>query len=147
MKGCFKNNNLKEIKNINSINKKEIENLNLEIKFHIIIDDGDHNPCAQVKTFENFYNYLDNDGIYIIEDVTDFRYNCLKVYLNFLKINYDYEKIKDIGSIIIKKQEINFDNKDKAYLKINDLEELKKHTVWWNAENKKINRLNYSDNQ
>ena len=41
-----------------------------DLQFHFIIDDGDHHPNAQIKTFENlFYNYLTPGGMYIIEDV------------------------------------------------------------------------------
>lgn len=38
-------------------------------KFDIIIDDGSHNPDDQFKTLENFYPYLNDGGIYIIEDI------------------------------------------------------------------------------
>src|SRR3989338_7021589 len=38
--------------------------------FGIILDDGDHHPSSQLKTFENlFFDHLEEGGIYIIEDV------------------------------------------------------------------------------
>ena len=46
-----------------------------EEKFHIIIDDGDHKPTSQLKTFNNFINKLHPDGLYIIEDIWDWDNN------------------------------------------------------------------------
>ena len=132
--GCFTNNNVKDIKKINSIKK-----VDLKIRFDIILDDGDHNPCAQVKTFENYYPYLNDNGIYIIEDVTDFRIKCLKIYLDYLGIDFKYEIYNGIiGSVIIKKQNINFNKKEEAYDKMNGLSILKPHSDWW-AKQYKIN--------
>jgi len=37
--------------------------------FDIIIDDGHHAGTAQVKTFNNFINKLNSNGVYIIEDI------------------------------------------------------------------------------
>jgi len=39
------------------------------IKFDIIIDDGSHAAESQLSTLDNFYPYLKDGGIYIIEDV------------------------------------------------------------------------------
>ena len=41
----------------------------LNIKFDIIIDDGWHLDTAQESTLTNFFPYLKNDGLYIIEDI------------------------------------------------------------------------------
>lgn len=41
----------------------------LNIKFDIIVDDGWHLDQAQIKTLENFFPYLKDDGIYVIEDI------------------------------------------------------------------------------
>ena len=41
------------------------------IKFDIIIDDGNHTSYAQNRTFTNFSNMLNDNGIYIIEDIRD----------------------------------------------------------------------------
>lgn len=38
-------------------------------KFDIIIDDGSHNDNDQLSTLTNFYPYLKDNGIYIIEDI------------------------------------------------------------------------------
>ena len=40
-----------------------------DIRFDIIIDDGKHTPRANMKTFENFSQFLSDDGQYFIEDV------------------------------------------------------------------------------
>jgi len=41
----------------------------LNIQFDIIIDDGCHHDEAQKQTLSNFFPYLKEDGIYIIEDI------------------------------------------------------------------------------
>jgi hypothetical protein len=41
----------------------------LDVQFDIIIDDGCHNDAAQKKTLANFFPYLKDGGIYIIEDI------------------------------------------------------------------------------
>ena len=65
---------------VDSVNEKDINPNNgreklFEIlgkeKFHIIIDDGDHKPTSQLKTFNNFIGKLHSDGLYIIEDIWD----------------------------------------------------------------------------
>lgn len=52
--------------------KKEVKEKVLEkwpgIKFDVIIDDGLHTPEANQKTFENFIEFLKDDGVYYIED-------------------------------------------------------------------------------
>ena len=40
-----------------------------ETKFDIIIDNGPHNDMDQISTMRNFYPYLSDDGIYIIEGI------------------------------------------------------------------------------
>jgi len=74
-------------------------------KFDIIIDDGSHNCKDIIKSFNYFFNYLNNEGIYIVEDLqTSYfpRYNGSRINLkknntsmNFLKnltdsINYEH---------------------------------------------------------
>ena len=74
-------------------------------KFDIIIDDGSHNCKDIIKSFNYFFNYLNNDGIYIVEDLqTSYfpRYSGSRINLkknhttmNFLKnltdsINYEH---------------------------------------------------------
>ncbi|MCK4500563.1 class I SAM-dependent methyltransferase [Candidatus Babeliales bacterium] len=38
------------------------------MKFDIIIDDGDHKPQSQVATFNHYFPLLKEGGVYIIED-------------------------------------------------------------------------------
>lgn len=56
---------------LDSTNKSDVDNLmsNLNIQFDIIIDDGWHWDEAQKKTLLNFFPYLKENGIYIIEDI------------------------------------------------------------------------------
>lgn len=39
-----------------------------DIKFDVIIDDGLHTPEANLKTFNNFFPLLKEDGVYYVED-------------------------------------------------------------------------------
>lgn len=39
-----------------------------DIKFDVIIDDGLHTPEANLKTFNNFFPLLKDDGVYYVED-------------------------------------------------------------------------------
>ena len=54
-----------------STNKDSVNQLmqNLNIQFDVIIDDGWHWDEAQKKTLANFFPYLKDGGIYVIEDI------------------------------------------------------------------------------
>ena len=39
-----------------------------DVKFDVIVDDGLHTPEANKKTFENFIDFLKDDGVYYVED-------------------------------------------------------------------------------
>ena len=77
-----------------SLNKTEVDKALGDLKFDIIIDDGDHHPESQIKTYKNLKNRLNDGGLYIIEDIHGPKYN-----------NYIYErevnKIKSLGFEII----------------------------------------------
>ena len=54
----------------NSQNGVEVNrNLN-DLTFDIIIDDGDHDAISQIKTFYNLIGRVNQNGFYIIEDIT-----------------------------------------------------------------------------
>jgi len=54
-----------------SVDKSSVDKLmtDLNIQFDIIIDDGWHLDQAQKSTLTNFFPYLKEDGLYIIEDI------------------------------------------------------------------------------
>jgi len=55
-----------------STNSENVNNFMLSmenIKFDIILDDGSHHDMHQIQTLRNFYPYLKDGGIYIIEDI------------------------------------------------------------------------------
>ena len=55
---------------IGNINDNEIKKQILNLpKFDIIIDDGSHSSQDIIKTFILYYNHLNDDGIYIVEDL------------------------------------------------------------------------------
>ena len=57
-------------------------------KFDIILEDGLHEYNANICFFENAIKYLDNDGIYIIEDIY---YKDKKKFINyFKKLEYSF---------------------------------------------------------
>lgn len=60
------------------------------LKFDIIIDDGDHNPISQMKTYMNLKDRLNEGGIYIIEDIAGPKYGD-NVY------EKEVDKIKSLG--------------------------------------------------
>jgi hypothetical protein len=76
------------------------------LKFKIIIDDGDHRPEAQIATFLNLYKYLDNGGIYVIEDVES-RQAADKIIAHIDKKNriryIPFGKIPDDNLIIVER--------------------------------------------
>lgn len=51
------------------VDNKRIEKLFNGKKFDLIIDDGSHQQIHQLKSLKIFLDYLNDDGIYIIEDV------------------------------------------------------------------------------
>lgn len=48
---------------------KFMNSLGEDFKFDIVLDDGDHRDLSQFETLRNFYPYLKEGGIYIIEDI------------------------------------------------------------------------------
>lgn len=56
---------------VDSTNADAVKNVmqELNIKFDIIIDDGWHWDTAQKNTLTNFFPYLKENGIYVIEDI------------------------------------------------------------------------------
>jgi len=55
---------------IGDANKESIKNEIIKYsKFDIIIDDGSHSSVDTVKAFCNYFNYLKEDGLFIIEDM------------------------------------------------------------------------------
>lgn len=68
---------LKEFSEFDRIKVIELDSQNYEkvhemfnnVVFDIIIDDGNHSLNFQMKTFENFYSLLSENGVYICEDV------------------------------------------------------------------------------
>lgn len=59
-----------------SSNAEQVNQKLQGLKFEIIIDDGDHDPHAQLKTFQNLYEYWHaHSGIYVVEDVINLNYS------------------------------------------------------------------------
>lgn len=54
---------------ISITSRNMFNNLYKNVKFDIIIDDGNHSSLNQIKTFNNFKNLLNVGGIYVIEDI------------------------------------------------------------------------------
>lgn len=95
---------LKDYNNIslfkaNSTHTYEINNLNLP-KLDIILDDGSHTPEHQCSTFNNFYPFLNEGGLYIIEDVNvdniEYLTNTLSSYEPIEVFNLAHEA-KDVS--------------------------------------------------
>jgi len=43
--------------------------------FRVIIDDGDHAFYTQRDTFQRFFKFVENDGLYVIEDIENINKN------------------------------------------------------------------------
>jgi len=86
-----------------SKNKKMANHYLGHIWFHYIIDDGDHSFRTQIETFENFFRFLNYEGVYILEDLEspDFLIEYFK------KEGHDFELRARM--IIIKKTKHKFD--------------------------------------
>ena len=70
-------------------------------KMNIIIDDGFHSFEANTIFFENSFDYLNDDGIYIIEDVHR-NPNIIKRYVNYFNkknIWWQFVDIKNSNNV------------------------------------------------
>lgn len=67
----------------------------LDLKFDIIIDDGLHYDAAQLATLYNFYPFLKENGIYIIEDI--YPGSSLTRYPNLVKTNCNNDPFFFVG--------------------------------------------------
>jgi hypothetical protein len=81
----------------------------LNIKFDIIIDDGWHLDQAQKKTLQNFFPYLSEGGLYIIEDI--YPGSCINQNTNEIKNivgknEYFFVGLKN-NQCVIRKKNIN----------------------------------------
>jgi len=45
-----------------------------DLKFDVIIDDGNHDPNYQIKTLENLFERVNENGYYIIEDIVNYEF-------------------------------------------------------------------------
>jgi SAM-dependent methyltransferase len=58
---------------VDQLNQDSLENLSSELekleKFDLIVDDGFHEPHANLRTYLTLYRFLKSDGFYVIEDV------------------------------------------------------------------------------
>jgi len=80
--------------------KKAFDNFN-NVKFDVIVDDSD--PCFHYNIFEIYNNFLNKNGIYVIETYV-FKYNFI---LDFLKLNKNYKNFNfKIGKSILSNQSI-----------------------------------------
>jgi len=136
-------------------------------KFDLIIDDGSHFGIHQVKTFNFLFNYLSDNGIYIIEDTngafTERFYGSSKLDTNKNIISYLSNKsLSSYSHAILKEKEeelkllkniemtLFFENsvlikKGKKIKKINDYElteSLEQYNIRFQKENNAIKKNN-----
>ena len=93
--------------NTNSI-KSMWKNINVE-NFDIIIDDGLHEPEANLKFFFNSFSKIKKNGVYIIEDVNnqniDYLQNALKDYdTEIVTLSNKYKKVYGDNNLIVIRQ-------------------------------------------
>lgn len=83
------------------------------LKFNIIIDDGNHDPKYQIKTLRNLFKYLKQGGYYIIEDIGGYggTEQLLLEYLDeFNELTQGQEVINKGNHIVIKKKLVGVKN-------------------------------------
>lgn len=98
-----------------SSNKDSADYYLNDIKFDIIIDDGNHDPKFQIKTLSNLINKLSENGIYIIEDIGGYggTEELLVDYKEKLEELTKGYKITNNGNhIVITKEEIKQETKE-----------------------------------
>ena len=84
---------VKDISIVDTNKKEDIDNYKkkINIKYDVIIDDGDHDPRAICNTFDKFYEMLKPGGIYIIEDIRKpSRLNFVSKFLKKKKISFKF---------------------------------------------------------
>lgn len=100
------------LKTCDSTNKQQVDAELGNIKFQLIIDDGDHSAPAQYQTFVNFIDLVDSRGVYIVEDVGDWnnldqkiryylRSNKIKATTQLLEFHKD-GRLDDVLYIVTK---------------------------------------------
>ena len=79
-------------------NTEQLDNLmnKINVPMDVIVDDGSHVTEHQVISFMALEKYLSSDGIYIIEDIWNNKFNVWKQlscfppeYINYIKSKYD----------------------------------------------------------
>jgi predicted O-methyltransferase YrrM len=58
------------------------------IKYDIIIDDASHNPIDQIKSLDIFAPFINDNGMYIIEDISERYADNLKIKLQEIADKY-----------------------------------------------------------
>ena len=71
-----------------SRSKKLSQNFLKDLKFDLIIDDGDLDPNIRIINFTNYYEFLTDDGYYVIQDIHYIYKHVLEEYITELEIPY-----------------------------------------------------------
>ncbi len=84
-------------------------------KFDVIIDDGLHTADAQIQTFKNFFNSLNDGGLYVMEDCGgggDGTHPMVETLSEFLELTSEHEFFARHNIIVIRK---NYSKKGQIY--------------------------------
>ena len=98
---------------IDQSNKQQLDNFAKKIeKFDIIIDDGSHFGEHQVDTFKTLFPYLENGGVYIVEDIGGSYTKAFKGDPNFDPnkniVGFIKDKIHSVNSKYLTKQNFEY---------------------------------------
>lgn len=70
--------------------------------FNLIVDDGPHDPRAQITALLNLWEYVTPGGYYVIEDILGDQYfNIMNYYSYFPGVLHDFRHISNIRNDII----------------------------------------------
>lgn len=92
---------------VDSTNPEKIKEVFKDLKFNIIIDDGHHDFDMQEKTFNTIFEYLEDGGIYIIEDIQNIdstadKFRAFYKNVEILDLRYVKRKYDDVLVVIRK---------------------------------------------
>ncbi len=92
-------------------------------KFDIILDDGDHRPESQYRNFKILFNQMNDNGIYIIEDILNpKKFYSHKYFGNIVSLINGFttdQLFKEYLHIKKRKNQLKYDQLQKDLLKLN----------------------------
>ena len=100
-----------------STDKEKLDEVLLDKKFWIIIDDGCHNVDYQIKTYQNLWDRIKDGGIYVIEDIESNLNSHIYKYFEERGIQFNTNEIGNLLWIRKETKELQNEEVSEAYYK------------------------------